>query len=732
VSEPTPAPAPGPAPAIARGPGWASGRSAALLAVAAALFVAAAVAAVAASASRSGAAGPLGGFIVAQQVGFDGVASTEIVSPVTVTLENPRDREVSLRVVATSGGSRVEEAVVLPAGSRRRVSLALRLEEESLVEVHDGLAVVDRREVPDLEDLDSDRHVLILDGRPPDKRVAGGSRRNDPTLQVSSIDADAAPVEAAVYTAFGAVLLRGCDPAGWTADQREALLEHVLDGGTLILVDCSPKDPATQRFFDGFAAPPTTMKLVGRAARVKPVGLGRVVAFSGDIVQAAYANDQAAADVKQRLGDLLQEGLTGRTWPRPSELMGDDASTARLDGPGAVTRGLVGGFVFVYFLAVGPGLGLLLRRATRKRLALGTVALVLGFTLLAPVVAGVVTSGSGTAYVLTTAWVPRAGPAVEVGEVVVFSGGASRYAFEVEGERVATTVILSAKPGERSWGNNGWEWSPERPNALITRRGDPARVEVAMPPWGKQRALVQVTRADLRPIEATLRRTQTGAQATLRNTSGGPLVDAIVLAEGQAQGPPGFLSLGTIAPDEVKSFELPRALPGSSGRRMLHEVLDIPEDWLSWQHVVPALSTGDAGAASYRLVSRIDPGLRVVGRSLEVVTHGLRVDPLVGVERGYLGLVVEPADARTAQGPWRVRIVRPSRGGPAATAGVQAGCLVTSIEDQTITSVAQFRSALAQHRPGEQVTLGTYDPSTRQQTSVRVRLVTKAAMPEGD
>jgi hypothetical protein len=726
VSEAAPTPA-----LTTRGPGWASGRSGALLAGAATLFVAAAVAAVAASASRSGAAGPLGGFIVAEQVGFDGVASSEVVSPVTVTLENPRDREASLRVVATSGGSRVEEAVVLPAGSRRRVSLALRLEEESLVEVLDGAVVVDRREIPDLEDLDSDRHVLILDGRPPDKRVAGGSRRNDPTLQVSSIDGDAAPVEAAVYTAFGAVLLRGCDPAGWTADQREALLEHVLDGGTLILVDCSPKDPATQRFFDGFAAPATTVKLVGRAAKVKPVGLGRVVAFGGDVVQAAYANDQAAADVKQRLGDLLQEGLTGRTWPRPSELMGDDNLT-RLDGPGATTRGLVGGFVFVYLLAVGPGLGLLLRRASRKRLALGTAALVLGFTLLAPVVAGVVTRGSGTAFVLTTAWVPRAGPTVEVGEIVVSSGGASRYAFEVEGERVATTVILSAKPGERSYGNNGWEWSPERPNALITRRGDPARVEVAMPPWGKQRALVQVTRADLKPIEATLRRTQTGAQATIKNVSGGPLRDAIVLAEGQAQGSPGFLSLGTIAPDEVKTVDLPRALPGSDGRRMLHEVLDIPEDWLGWQHVVPAITTGDAGAASYRLVSRIEPGLRVVGRSLEVVTHGLRIDPLVGVERGYLGLVVEPADAATAQGPWRVRIVRPSRGGPAATAGVQAGCLVTSIEDQTITTVAQFRSVLAQHRPGEQVTLGTFDPSTRQQTSVRVRLVTRAAMPEGD
>lgn len=730
MSEAAATPAP---PPVTRGPGWASGRSGALLAVAAVLFVAAAVAAVTASASRSGAAAPLGGFIVAQQVGFDGVASSEVVSPVTITLENPRDREVALRVVATSGGSRVEESVTLPAGSRRRVSLALRLEEESLVEVLDGVAVVDRREVPDLEDLDSDRHVLILDGRPPDKRVAGGSRRNDPTLQVSTIDADAAPVEAAVYTAFGAVLLRGCDPAGWTADQREALLEHVKDGGTLILVDCSPKDPATQRFFDGFAAPATTVKLVGRAARVKPVGLGRVIAFAGDVVQAAYANDQAAADVKQRLGDLLQEGLAGRTWPRPSELMGDDASAARLDGPGATTRGLVGGFVFVYLLAVGPGLALALRRATRRRLALATVGLVLGFTLLAPVVAGVVTRGSGTAYVLTTAWVPRAGPVVEVGEVVVFSGGASRYAFEVEGQQVATTVILSAKPGERSWGNNGWEWSPERPNALITRRGDPARVEVAMPPWGKQRALVQVTRADLRPIEGALRRTQSGASATIKNVTGGPLRDAIVFAESPSQGSfAGFLSLGTIAPDEVKTFDLPRALPGAVGRRVLHEVLAIPEDWLSWQHVAPALATGDAGAASYRLVSRIDPGLRVVGGSLEVVAHGLRIDPLVGVERGYLGLVVEPADARTAQGPWRVRIVRPSRGGPAATAGVQAGCLVTSIDDQTITTVAQLRTVLAQHRPGEQVMLGTWDPSTRQQTQVRVRLVTRAAMPEGD
>lgn len=75
---------------------------------------------------------------------------------------------------------------------------------------------------------------------------------------------------------------------------------------------------------------------------------------------------------------------------------------------------------------------------------------------------------------------------------------------------------------------------------------------------------------------------------------------------------------------------------------------------------------------------------------------------------------------------------RPSRGGPAATAGVQAGCLVTSIDDRTITTVSQFRSVLAQHRPGEEVMLGTYDPPTRQQMSVRVRLVTKAAMPEGD
>jgi hypothetical protein len=637
------------------------------------------------------------------EVGFDGACAWRVPAPVWITLENRRDRELVVRVVLRSRLATTERAVQLPAGSRKRVSLNLALEDDLRLELREGGVSLEERLLP-FEVVERERHLLVLDGRPPERRAGGASRRDEQVLGYSTIDAASAPLEAACYAAVGGVLLREADPAAWSVDQREALLEFVREGGLLMLADVttSPKALAATRFFDGLAgSAPASQKVIGRPARARQLGRGRVIAFSDDPLLAAVAGANAA-DVKQRLGDLLAEGAAAHRWPRPT----DSHTVGVLSGAGAstFTQLLVVGFVVVYFLAVGPLLAIVLRRAPRRRLALTTAGLVLGFTLLAPLVAGGVRTGAGEAWQRSVLWVPEDGPAVELGEVVVVSGGATRYELDVAGPptggALAVTVVEGWTAPEDVYRPSGWLYADSRPAVMRTARGPRPRVEVDMPPWGTQRVLTQALRPDARPLRATVEAVAGGGFVRLENTSG-VVLEAVAIATevepGERADPP-FRLIGTLLPGQQREVLVPR---GNEGRgRSLQEQLGLPWEWRSWTDLglardarVPAGRT-----ARYRVISRVAPGAAVSGPNLTTVTHGLRIDPVTALAsrpRGYLGVALEDVDGAV----W----ISPLKGGPGERAGLRAGDRVVTIEGQPVTTSEELRRLVSARAPGEAV-----------------------------
>lgn len=628
------------------------------------------------------------------EVGFDEACAWRVPAPVWVTLENRRDRELVVSVVLKSKLASVEREVALPPGSRKRVSLNIALEDELRLELREGAVSIEQR-LLSFEVVERERHLVVLDGRPPERRGGGASKRDDQVLGWSTIDADSAPLEAACYAAGGGVLLREADPAVWTVDQREALLEYVRDGGLLLLADVntSPKALAATRFFEGLAgSAPEAQKVIGRAARTRTVGRGRVIAFADDPLLAAVGGPQAA-DVKQRLGDLLAAAALAHRWPRPS----DAQSNVLFTGAGVGTQLLVLGYVAVYFLTVGPLLAILLRRATRRRLAIATAGLVLGFTLLAPVVAGGVRTGAGEAFHRTVLWVPADGPAIELGEVLVVSGGATRYELDFTGGPLSVTAVEGWTEREDVYRPTGWLYADSRPAVVRTARGERPSVEVEMPPWGTQRVHTQALRQDARPVRATIEPVAGGGQLRVENTSGIVLRDVAVVSEvepGERSDPP-YTMLGTLLPGQTREVLIPRV--HESHGPGLQEELQLPWEWRSWIELGLAREAHvSAGRAlRYRLVSRVNPGSVVSGSNVTTDVHGLRVDQVTATPpspRGYLGVSLEDVDGGVR--------VSPLKGGPGERAGLRPGDLVVTIAGESITSAEHLRRVVFGHDPG--------------------------------
>lgn len=642
---------------------------------------------------------PEDALLEAVRAGFDGAVTWRVPAPLRVTLVNPRAEEVVVRVVARSDVATAERTVSLPPGARKRVQLALVLEGEVRVEVREGDRPLAQEKV-DYEVVPVDRHLLVLDGRPPAQWTGGSTARDDQVLRHTTIEAADAPIDAACYAAVAAVLLREADPSGWSLDQREALLEWVREGGLLLLADVNARAPALVRFFDGLpASAPEVEKLAGRAARTRRAGLGAVAAFTDDPLLRAATN----ADTKQRLGELIAQAAAARRYPRPS----DEPAAAPLAGPGARTQLLVAGFVAAYFLAVGPVLALVLRRARRARLALVTALLVLGFTLLAPAVAGLVRTGRGEARHRSVLWVPApgGGPALELGEVAVVSGGAIAYRLDLEGRggrALSATVVESWTPGEDNYGPMGYRWIDPRPAVVRSARGPSARVEVSMPPWGAQRVFTHALRDDVRPVTATLTLGATDGVCTIDNASGATLEDAVIVPELEEQrhGVPPYVPVGDLAPGARREVSVPRSIAGR--RRALFEVMDLPWDWQSWVRLgQPAPQQAAARPAlRYRLLSRTRPLVSVSGPHVETVTHALRVDAVVVTPprpRGFLG--VRLADVEGAV------VITPMKGGPADRAGLRADDVVLTIDGAPVTSSGELQAVVGAHAPGEVLTV---------------------------
>ncbi len=658
------------------------------------------------------------------EVGWDGaVPARRFPAQVWVDLRDGTGQDRALRLVVRSEQGTAERALELPAGGQRAECFSLAVDSEVVVEVHERGRLLVSRTLPALPGIDGRKHVLVLDGRPPERLLAPG--REDALLHVTVAPAARAPTESSCYAGVGLVALREVDPAGWALRQREALLEHVREGGTLVLLGADARRPALAALFDGLGGAAVERKWCGLPARLRAHGRGRVVRLEADPLD----DGGPPLELQGRLADAA--AAVERAWPPSS----DEARREPFEGPGVVTQGAVVGYLVLYVLAVGPALALGLRRSPRRRLALAVVALIGGFTLLAPAVAGLVRAAPGEAQARFRVVVPADGPAVELGTITVLSGGAVRHEVTLEGGAHAVTLVRGRTSEDGLWTGGRWESNPARPATAATERGRRTTTAVAMPPWGREVLHVHALRDDLRALELEVRRQAGGDVLTVRNPGPGVVRAASVVELGRSSVfPPHFL-LGDLPPGERRTLRLPASLPVR--RPTLAERLGLPPDMRAWQHApAPDPFRQDAAPSPYAIVSRVEPTVAVSGPGLTIVVHALRLDPVPWAgqrSRGFLGARLdEVTDGGPDGGDRRVRATGAAQGGPFAALGLGLPVTIVAVDDVPVTSLAHLRSLLARHLPGEPVTLTLFEPRMGQEVIREVVLAEEPGLPGGD
>jgi hypothetical protein len=242
----------------------------------------------------------------------------------------------------------------------------------------------------------------------------------------------------------------------------------------------------------------------------------------------------------------------------------------------------------------------------------------------------------------------------------------------------------------------------------------------------------------VKPLAAELSRARRGYQVTVRNTTGATLRRVTIIEEGAAlvwTSP--FVAIGDLKSGESKTVDLKRG----ASRRFLNRyskdaktwfrALDIPQAWTQWPKLSPAVRSSPSSALRYLVVSRLDPLVQVSGQSVDSVSYSLRIDPVVvkgGMQRGFLGLTVEPGSSYTfanGESQREVRIGTVNPNGPAKRAGLTPGLVINTFNGKDIHSIKQFRELVSRHLPGEKVRLDCWDSSSGAQRSVTVKLVTK-------
>ena len=392
----------------------------------------------------------------------------------------------------------------------------------------------------------------------------------------------------------------------------------------------------------------------------------------------------------------------------------DELELSLFEGPGKTSRLLVLAFVGSYFLLAGPVLAVAFRKASRRRLAAVTVGLVSVFCLLAPVVAGVVRSANGGVYQRGVLYVPLEGPAFELAELTVVSGGATAYALRASGPQMAATVFPTGQFRERDWHGNG-RWARPEPETLSTRRGQAIDLDLQLTPWARQSVSVQAVTPGFGPVTAEVRRDANGLTLRLENTTQTRLRNAFVVRAGSAINEWGeYLPVGDLAPGEQRELPLDLARRGGIAKPWT-EYVGIEQAWTSWQLQPPAWRTHQG---SFQLVSLAESELQLRSDGLTVSQVTLRVDELPPWQRrtrGFLGV-------QTEDGAGQVRVTQPLPGSPADRAGIAAGDIILFVEDQRVESGAALRRAISAREPGEDITLELRD-SLGQPKRVTVTLV---------
>ena len=667
----------------------------------------------------------------AAHLGWDGVSPHEAPCPVAVELEHTGPTELRAELVLRSGAWTRVEPLTLPPGARRRVSLAIQVEDgQVLVQLREGGRTRSSLQLSVARALPGARCLLALDGRPPARRGGGDQRWNDSLLPLFSAGEEWAPAEAACYLEFPAVYLRGVDPDEWTPESRAALLEYVLQGGTLLLgpAEGVGTGPA-ETLLPGPAAESRPRGLGGRRGRERPLGLGRVLALEEDLLTIAAGSGPEALTVARALGQYVAGGDT----PRAGTLLGDELEELLLAGPGLPTQGLLLGFVSLYVLVVGPGLALFGRRMRRRRLLGWILGLVGAFTLLAPLVAGLVRAAPGTAFVSLVQYVPpEGGPGVEVANVTVVSGGASRgeLVLGAQGTPLSATLHPADPQRQRVWDGRTLRWEAPRTRAPRTVRGDEVRLDLAMAPWGRQSASTVTLLPAAPRVRARVEEGPQGLRAVLENLGPGDLGPALLMESGTPSGlEAGYVDLGPLPAGTRREVPLPRqALRPVDLRRARSwsDLLGLPPQFRGWGAIRP--TRPEEVAPRYVLVSRAAPRLQVLGRRLSQVLGAVRIDPVLpplDAARGYLGVLLSDANGSLV-------LSEVERGSPAAAAGLGAGDMIQTVDGSYVQTVAELRERLGRRLVGERVEVVVWSQARRAQRKTTVVLGPRTGLSGGD
>lgn len=672
------------------------------------------------------------GIVEKVELGYDGWIPGDGLAPVWLTLRNDGASEETLRVLARSRSSRNQKTVQLPAGGKARVFLALSVSWRMSIEVYRGEELLFRREVENAPRMDSSSHLVVIDGRPPESRK-GEATQGDRRLKVTSIDASNASPEAATYTPLGAVLLRSLDPGDLSPDQRSALFEYALLGGTVYLVASGPERLKLTQLLKNLPGKDVKEKILGRTALVRDYGMGRVVTFGDDFVDDMIRNDPRGDRLSSEFSVLLNARANRARLGPTYERFGGD-----VDHPGASTAGMVVIFFGLYWLIVGPGIAIGLRRAKRRTLLLFAVASILGFCALAFVVAGTVRTASGVAHVREVVLVAPEGPSLAMTDVTVVSGGGWRYDLHLESSRPFSATQASESGRRRL----RVSWTPEEFNATNadTRRGRSVDLDLRPPPWDQRSVHVLQQRTDLAPIDAELiggSPRGKGYEVRVRNTTKASFGPAIVVEDiaHRVERAKAFADLGVLKPGEEKRVFLRPSgrirganLPSYRGKHWFTP-LEVPETWAAWANARnQSLSNTTRLNVRFVVLSRVPNSIEAKGDRLDVQAHALRVDPVrIGdvFERGFVGVELSLVNNTGFGGGQKiVQISRVIPNSPAAKSGLKAGDSVISISGSNgrvpISTVDEFIQEVSRHRPGQRITVMIDRSGIRNQIQVRL------------
>lgn len=657
------------------------------------------------------------GIVERVDLGYDGWIPGDGLAPVWLTLRNSGATAERLRVIARSRSSRNEKEVELPAGGKARVFLALSVSWRMSIEVYRGQELLFRREVENAPRLETNNHLIVIDGRPAESRK-GEATQGDRRLKVTSIVPANASPEAATYTPLGGVLLRSLDPGELAPDQRAALFEYALLGGTIYLAASGPERLKLTQLLKSLPGKDSKEKILGRTALVRQYGMGRVVTFGDDFVDDLVRNDPRGDRLSSEVNSLLSTGANRARLGPTYERFGGD-----VDHPGSGTAGMVVIFFGIYWLIVGPGIAIGLRKSKRRTLLLFAVASILGFCALAFVVAGTVRTASGAAHVREVVLVAPEGPSLAMTDVTVVSGGGWRYDLHLESARPFSATQASESGRRRIRGS----WTPEEFQATNadTRRGRSVDLDLRPPPWDQRSVHVLQQRTDLAPIDAELiggSPRGKGYEVRVRNPTKASFGPAIVIEDiahqiGRAKA---FAEIGILKPGEEKRVFLRPGgrirganLPSYRGKHWFTP-LEVPESWHAWANARnQTVSTNTRLNVRFVVLSRVPSSIEASGDRLQVHAHALRVDPVrIGevFERGFVGVELSLTKNMGFGGNQKVvTISRVIPNSPGARAGLKAGDTVVSINGSRgrvpISTVDEFIQEVSRHRPGQRITI---------------------------